>query len=103
MNKLQIYAAIAVFSLSSFANADEAKVRALEQACEAAREEKLKPLREAEVAKCKTDSKNDPGYCERYWSDFGNAKRLPNGTMQPRMFGDLPECIAAEAARRKLN
>jgi len=27
---------------------------------------------------------------------------MPNGTMQLRMFNDLPECVAADEARRKL-
>jgi len=82
---------------------DEAEVAALEARCEAAREERLKPLRDAEIAKCKADKRNDPEYCERFWSDYGDAVRLPNGRMQPRMFDDLPECVAAYEARRKLN
>jgi hypothetical protein len=80
---------------------DEAAVHAMEQQCEVAREAKLKPMREAEIARCKEEGK-DPGYCERYWSDLGNAVRLPNGSMKPRMFDDLPECVAADEARRKL-
>lgn len=80
----------------------EAAVQALEQKCEQAREAKLKPLRDAEIAKCKNEQGKDPGYCERYWSDFGNAMRLPNGTMRPRMFHDLPECVTALEARRRL-
>jgi hypothetical protein len=80
---------------------DEAAVREMEQQCEVAREAKLKPMREAEIARCKEEGK-DPGYCERYWRDLGSAVRLPNGNMKPRMFDDLPECIAAHEARRKL-
>ena len=80
---------------------DEAAVRELEQQCEQAREAKLKPLRDTEIARCKSDGK-DPGYCERYWRDYGNAVRLPNGAMRPRLFDDLPECVAAHEARRKL-
>jgi hypothetical protein len=82
---------------------DEAEVAALEARCESAREERLKPLRDAEIAKCKADERNDPKYCERFWSDYGNAVRLPNGRMQPRLFDDLPECTAAYKARRQLN
>lgn len=81
---------------------DEAEVANMEASCEAAREERLKPLRDAEIAKCKADKRTDPAYCERFWSDYGNAVRLPNGRMQPRMFDDLPECVAAQEARRKL-
>jgi len=101
MNKITVSAALAMLAVSSFASADEAAIRALEQACETAREAKLKPLRDAEIARCKSEPHSEANYCERYWGDYGNAKRLPNGTMQPRLFDDLPECVAAEEARRK--
>jgi hypothetical protein len=42
-------------------------VAALEAKCEAEREAKIKPLRDAEIAKCKADQNNDPGYCDRFW------------------------------------
>jgi hypothetical protein len=80
---------------------DEAAVREQEQQCERAREAKLKPLRDAEIARCKEQGK-DAAYCERYWSDYGSATRLANGNMRPRMFDELPECVAAHEARRKL-
>jgi hypothetical protein len=83
--------------------ADEAaNVAALEAKCEAVRAAHIKPLRDAEIAKCKADGRNDPGYCERFWSDYGNAHRMPNGVMSPRMFDDLPECVAAAQARKAL-
>jgi hypothetical protein len=77
-------------------------VEALEAQCEQEREAMIKPLREMEIAKCKADSHNDPGFCERYWRDYGNAVRHPNGTMSPRMFDDLPVCVAAFEARKAL-
>lgn len=82
---------------------DEAAVRKLEEQCELAREARLKPLRDAEIAKCLADKRNDPAYCERFWRDLGEAGRLPNGKMRPRMFDDLPECEAARKARRALS
>ena len=89
---------------SGIALADEAaNVAALEAKCEAARAAHIKPLRDAEIAKCKADARNDADYCVRYWSDYGNAHRLPNGTMSPRKFDDLPECVAAASARKALN
>ena len=89
---------------SSAVIADPAsEVAALESQCAAAREAKIKPLREAEVAKCKAARPEDPEYCERYWSDYGNAKRVANGTMSPRMFDDLPICVSAYQARKALN
>jgi hypothetical protein len=78
------------------------EVAALEGQCEEAREAKIKPLRDAEIAKCKEDTHNVPGYCERYWSGYGNAVRGANGATIPRMFDDLPICIAAFEARKAL-
>ena len=84
--------------------ADQAsEVSALEAQCEAARAAQIKPLRDAEITKCKADRRNDPDYCERYWSDYGNARRLPNGTMSARLFDDLPVCVTAANARKALN
>jgi hypothetical protein len=78
------------------------EVAALEAQCEEAREAKIKPLRDAEIARCKEDTHNGPGYCERYWSGYGNAVRGANGAMIPRMFDDLPICVAAFEARKAL-
>jgi hypothetical protein len=83
--------------------ADQAsEVAALDAQCEEAREAKIKPLRDAEIARCKADTHNVPGYCERYWSGYGNAVRGANGTTIPRMFDDLPVCVAAFEARKAL-
>ncbi len=83
--------------------ADEASdVAALEAKCEAEREAKIKPLRDVEIAKCKADQNNDPAYCERFWKDYGNAMRGANGGTIPRMFSDLPICVAAFNARKAL-
>lgn len=93
--------ALLVLQLSAAAASDnETQLKALDLKCEQAREAKLKPLRDAEIAKCKASKRNDPDYCERYWHDLGDATRLPNGTMKPRMFDDLPECVAAFKARQ---
>jgi len=103
MPQLTAIATLAMLAVAGVAIADEAAVQALERKCEVVREARLKPLREAEIARCKAEKRNDVRECERYWSDYGDAIRRPNGTMQPRMFHDLPECVAAEEARRKLN
>lgn len=99
--RLLLAAAVSILSLGSAVAADsEAQIKALDAKCEQAREARLKPLRDAEIAKCKASKRNDPEYCERYWHDLGDAMRLPNGTMKPRMFDDLPECVAAFKARQ---
>jgi hypothetical protein len=97
-------AALWFLGMSGIVIADQAsEVAALESQCAAEREAKIKPLRDAEVTKCKAARPDDPSYCERYWSDYGNAKRLSNGTMSPRMFDDLPSCVSAYQARKALN
>jgi hypothetical protein len=80
----------------------ESDVAALEEQCEVERQAMIKPLRDAEIAKCKADPRNDEAYCERYWKDYGNAVRAVNGRMVPRMFDDLPVCVAAFKARKAL-
>lgn len=77
-------------------------VVALEAQCEKEREEKIKPLRDMEIAKCKTQNTADPGYCERYWKDYGSARRGATGGTIPRMFDDLPICVQAYKARKAL-
>lgn len=74
----------------------------LDQRCEDAREEKLAPLRQAEIDKCKAGKKRDPASCETYYSTFGDATgSVHSGAYKPRMFDDLPECVAAREARDK--
>jgi hypothetical protein len=80
----------------------ESDTAALEAQCEQEREAKIKPLRDMEIAKCKADSNNDPAYCERFWRNYGNAVGHPNGTVSPRMFNDLPVCVAAFEARKAM-
>jgi hypothetical protein len=95
----------ALFFQGAFAPvfADQASdVAALEAQCEKEREQRIKPLREMEIAKCNSHRYNEPGYCERYWKDYGNAMRSSNGTMTPRMFDDLPICVEAFKARKAL-
>jgi hypothetical protein len=76
------------------------EVAALEARCEAEREAKIKPLRDKEIANCLAN-RSDADYCNTFWKDYGNAVRLQNGGMVPRMFDDLPSCVAAFEARRE--
>jgi hypothetical protein len=65
--------------------------------CDEAREKMIAPLREAEIAKCKQDKREDPAFCERFNADFGEGGRTVSGAMRPRMFDDLPQCLEAMA------
>jgi hypothetical protein len=100
---LFIAAAVLGSALPAVAMADAASdVAALEAQCEKEREALIKPLREAQIAKCKVDSHNDPDHCEHFWATYGDASRRSNGTMTPRMFDDLPICRRAYQARKAL-
>jgi hypothetical protein len=76
------------------------EVATMEARCEQEREAKIKPLREMEIKKCLAN-RSDLDYCTTFWKDYGNAVRLKNGAMVPRMFDDLPSCVAAFEARRE--
>lgn len=73
----------------------------LDQRCEAARQKKIAPLKQAEIEKCKSQPRNDPAWCERHNADFGEGGRNVNGTMRPRMFDNLPECVDALQERNR--
>ncbi len=73
----------------------------LEQRCEAAREMRIAPLREAEIARCKADGRSDPDWCERFHADYGDGGRTASGVFRPRMFDDLPECVEALRERNR--
>ena len=73
----------------------------LDLRCEDARAKMIAPLREAEIAKCKQDKKNDPAWCERFNADYGDGGRTVSGSIRPRMFDDLPECVEAQQERNR--
>ena len=75
--------------------AQQERIADLERRCEEMRENRIRPLREAEIEKCKADETKDPAWCERYYKDYGNATRGPEGKYTPRMFDDLPPCVQA--------
>jgi hypothetical protein len=71
----------------------------LDRLCEDARERAIAPLRTVAIEECKATPRNDPAYCERFYADYGEAGRTVSGTIRPRMFDDLPECIQAQQQR----
>jgi len=73
----------------------------LDQRCDDARENKIAPLREAEIENCKQKKRNDPAWCERFNADFGEGGRTVSGNIRPRMFDDLPECVDALKERNR--
>jgi hypothetical protein len=73
----------------------------LDLRCDESREAVIAPLREAEIASCKQEKRSDPAWCERYFADWGEGGRTIHGTMRPRMFDDLPECVDALQERNR--
>ena len=73
----------------------------LDQRCDDARENKIAPLRDAEIENCKQNKRNDPAWCERFNADFGEGGRTVSGNFRPRMFDDLPECVDALKERNR--
>ncbi len=78
----------------SKADSDEAraaKQAELDRACEAAREEKLAPLRRQFVEECIAEKQFDTREeCKAFYADYGSA----TGTRAP-LFYDLPPCVKA--------
>jgi hypothetical protein len=69
----------------------EEKQAELDAACEAAREQKLAPMREQMVKQCVHNKEQpDRAACEAYYSDYGARA----GSRAP-LFYDLPECVKA--------
>lgn len=72
----------------------------LDKECERAREELLKPERDALIQQCKNTEGKDPGWCELYYSDYGAAQRQGK-FMRPPKYSDIPVCVAAREARQR--
>jgi hypothetical protein len=103
--RISLRVAGAAFLLSApiAAIADRAsEVAALEAQCEKDREAKIKPLRDQEIEKC-VAARSSLDDCKAMWADYGNPMRLANGKVSPRMFSDLPSCVAAFEARKEFN
>ena len=74
-------------------------VSTLVDACEAARAERISPLREAKIAECISKKLKDEAQCRRFFTDYGEPVQGENGIV-PRMFHDLPECIESDGAAK---
>lgn len=74
---------------------------ALDRRCEDAREKKIAPLREAEIATCMETETGDHAWCETFWADYGDPSRTVSGPLTPRLFHDLPECVEALDERHR--
>jgi len=73
----------------------------LDRQCEAQREKKLAPLRAKKIDACVKEEKRSPAECEDEFGSFGNTRGKSGGGAISGMFYDLPECVAASAARNQ--
>lgn len=83
---------VAAGSLAGDLNPEEraAKQAELDRQCEAAREQKLAPIRAEIYDECVNKLRKQPEYCRRY-ADGYNGERAGAA---PRFY-ELPECVAA--------
>jgi len=73
----------------------------LDRRCEDVREERIAPLRQAEITKCVQSETGDQAWCETFWADYGDSQRTASGGLLPRLFHDLPECVEAWEERNR--
>lgn len=73
----------------------------LDRVCEAAREQRLAPLRAERIERCVTLEKRSREQCEAEYANWGNTRPTAGGRARAGMFYDLPECVAAFEARQR--
>ncbi len=73
----------------------------LDRQCEAAREKRLAPVRAKKIDACIKEDKKSRAECEEEFGSFGNTHGKAGGGAISGMFYDLPECVAAAAARNQ--
>jgi hypothetical protein len=93
--KIQIPPVVKTVDITEMSLAD------LDRRCDDAREERIAPLREAEIAKCIQSETGDQAWCETFWADYGDSQRTVSGGMIPRLFHDLPTCTEAWEERNR--
>ena len=79
----------------------EMSLEELDRRCEDAREAMIAPLRAAEIENCVQTETGDEAWCKTFWADYGEPMRTKIGTLTPRMFHDLPECLDALNERNR--
>lgn len=96
-----VFVAALLLSASAAAVTDS-DVRKLQKQCEAKRQVKLEPIREAKTQACIEQQLRSEGHCQRYYTTYGNVTPGPSGSPQQGYFYDLPECKAWIDAREAL-
>jgi hypothetical protein len=92
---LIIFGLLAAHSTFSFAEEITREQAAeLMTQCQNERQEKIAPLKQAEIDKCINEQRRDKDQCERRNENFGQNRRV-GGSISPGLFWDLPACQLA--------
>ena len=92
---------IVALGLTALAHADKSSLQELQAQCEAAREAKLAPERQALIQACIQKQEKTAEHCQRFYADYGAGGRNVNGAGRVRMYNDLPECEALYKAEKE--
>ncbi len=76
-------------------------LQALKNKCEAAREARLAPEREAVIQACIKEKKKTAEECQRFYAGYGAGGRTAAGAGRVRKYNNLPECEALYKAERE--
>ena len=68
--------------------------------CMEQRKELLAPEREEAIEWCVEKRRRSREYCESYHRTYGARRYRANGTWQPALYFDLPDCVKALEAQR---
>ncbi len=101
---MRTFAAAICLLLSTAAPAQQAvqTVDALNARCEAARQQKLAPIRERKIAECERSAQKPTAGCATFYSTYGDNSAHANGSVVRGRFYDLPECRRANRAAQRL-
>ena len=72
----------------------------LMEKCMEQREKLLAPEREEAIEWCIEKRRRSREYCESYHRTYGARRYRANGTWQPALYMDLPDCVKAFEAQR---
>ncbi len=76
---------------------------AANQRCEAARQQRLAPIRAQKIAQCRRSASPPTAGCETFYSTYGNNSNHANGSVIRGRFYDLPACVKARKFERRMN
>ena len=87
--------------LAAAAHAGEDPLQELKNRCEAAREAKLAPERQALIQACIEKQDKSAEQCQRFYADYGAGGKTAGGGTRVRLYNDLPECEALFQAEKE--